>query len=116
MILRAARLLAGLAITTAGSLATAQTPTPPSFAPPNLTPDGVRDMAAACAMCHGTNGRTQPNSPVASLAGKPRDEIVQTMGQFKAGTKPATIMHQIAKGYGDAEIAALAEYFSRQPR
>jgi cytochrome c553 len=27
------------------------------------------------------------------------------MNDFKAGKRPATIMHQIAKGYGDAEIA-----------
>lgn len=97
-------------------LAGAQTGAPPSFASPNLTPAGVRSMAAACAACHGTDGRTVPGSPVASLAGKPRDEIDQVMGQFKAGTKPATVMHQIAKGFSDAEIAALAEYFSRQRR
>jgi cytochrome c553 len=38
------------------------------------------------------------------------------MQQFKAGSRPATIMHQIAKGYGDDELAALAEYFARQQR
>jgi len=38
------------------------------------------------------------------------------MAQFKSGQRPATIMHQIAKGYSDAEIAALAAYFSALPR
>ena len=33
-----------------------------------------------------------------------------------AGERPATLMHQIAKGYGDDEIAALADYFSKQSR
>jgi cytochrome c553 len=51
---------------------------------------------------------------VAGLAGRPAAEITASMNQFKAGTKPATIMHQIAKGYGEAEIAALADYFSKQ--
>jgi len=38
------------------------------------------------------------------------------MNQFKAGKKPATLMHQLAKGYTDAELEALADHFSRQPR
>jgi cytochrome c553 len=33
-----------------------------------------------------------------------------------AGTTVATVMHQIAKGYGDAEIDALAQYFARRAR
>ena len=110
--------LAGLFLALGAGAALAQQPAPPppNFAPPNLSPKGVQSMAAACAMCHGTNGKTAEGSAVAGLAGRPRDEIVQSMAQFKAGTKPATIMHQVARGYSDAEVAALAEYFSKQPR
>ena len=110
-------ILAGLALV-AMAAAHAQQPAPPApnFAAPNLSPKGVQSMAAACSMCHGTAGRTVANSPVAALAGRPRDEIVQSMAQFKAGTRPATIMHQISRGYSDAEVAALADYFARQPR
>ncbi|EXI71532.1 MAG: Flavocytochrome c cytochrome subunit [Candidatus Accumulibacter sp. SK-11] len=36
------------------------------------------------------------------------------MKAFKNGTRPATIMHQLAKGYTDEEIAILAEYFAKQ--
>jgi cytochrome c553 len=91
-------------------------PPPPSFAAPTLTEPGVRAMAANCAACHGTSGRAAPGSAVAGLAGRPGGELVDTMKQFKEGTRPATIMHQIAKGYSDAEIAALADHFSKQPR
>ena len=110
--------VAGLVLALGSALASAQQPAPqaPSFAAPNLTPKGVQSMAAACSMCHGTNGKPVANSTVAGLAGRSRGEIVQAMTQFKAGTKPATIMHQIARGYGDAEIAALAHHFSTQPR
>jgi sulfide dehydrogenase cytochrome subunit len=94
--------------------APAAAPPPPAFAAPNLTEKGVRSMASACAMCHGTVGKPVAGSTVAGLAGRPAAEISAAMNQFKAGTKPATIMHQIAKGYGDAEIAALADYFSKQ--
>jgi sulfide dehydrogenase cytochrome subunit len=110
-------ILLGLAsLGSAVALAQAPAPAAPNFAPPNLSPKGVQSMAAACSMCHGTNGRPAAGSPVAGLAARPRDEIVQSMAQFKSGAKPATIMHQIARGYSDAEVAALADYFSRQAR
>lgn len=71
-----------------------------------------RDLAATCANCHGTGGVSAGgNEP---LAGKPKADIVQKMQDFKAGRKPATIMHQLAKGYTDAQIDAIAEYFAAQ--
>ena len=108
------RLAAGAAALGAGC-AFAQQPGP-QFAEPNLSERGVRSMAANCAACHGTNGRAAPGSAMPALAGRPRDEIAQAMAQFKAGTKPATLMHQIAKGFSDAEIGAISEYFARQRR
>ena len=62
-----------LAATLAGA-AFAQQPAPPApaFAAPNLTAKGVRSMAAACAMCHGTGGMPAAGSTVAPLAGVPR--------------------------------------------
>ena len=107
--------LAGLLLAL-GSLSTLAQQPAPAFAAPNLTEKGVRSMAASCAACHGTNGRAAPGSTVAGLAGRSRDDLVQLMGQFKAGQRPATVMHQIAKGYTEAEIAAMADYFSRLPR
>jgi cytochrome c553 len=115
---RAAKaVVAGLAAA-AASIASAQQPAPPApaFAAPNLTEKGVRSMAANCAMCHGTQGRTVDGSSVAPLAGRAVPEIVDAMKAFKEGTRQATIMHQIAKGYSDAEIAAMAAYFSKQKR
>jgi len=91
-------------------------PPPPSFAAPNLTPAGVRAMAANCAPCHGTDGRPAAGSSVAPLAGQAREAIVEKMNGFKEGKREATLMHQIARGFGDAEIAALADYFSHQRR
>jgi len=111
-----ARTLVAAAGTLAAGLAMAQQPAPPSFAPSNLTPAGVRSLAANCAGCHGTNGRPAPKSTLPGLAGKPSAELNTAMVQFKQGKKPATLMHQLAKGYSDEELAALADYFSKQPR
>ncbi len=114
---RIARFLAA-AFTALASAASAQQPPPaaPGFAAPNLTDKGVRSLAASCAMCHGTDGKAAAGSGVASLAGRNAAEIVEQMNAFKEGKRSASIMHQIAKGFSDAEIAALAGYFSRQPR
>ena len=38
--------------------------------------------------------------------------MVVQMKAFRAGTRPATIMHQLAKGYSDAQIDAVAAYFA----
>jgi cytochrome c553 len=100
------------------SFASAQQPAPPppSFAAPNLTEKGARALAMNCAMCHGTNGRTAEGSSVAPLAGRPAQDIVALLKAFKEGTQQGTIIHQIVKGYSDAEIAAMADYFSKLPR
>jgi cytochrome c553 len=113
---------AGWAIAAAAAaLAQAPAPVPapapapaPAFAAPNLTDKGVRDLAANCAICHGTLGRPAPGSSVAGLAG--RSDVAEVLRQFKEGKREATIMHQIAKGYGDAEIAALGAYFATLPQ
>lgn len=70
----------------------------------------VRAMAASCAACHGTNGVAQPG--MESLAGKSRDDMLKTMLDFKSGKKPATVMHQLSKGYTDAQLEQLAGYFA----
>ena len=105
--------VAASAFALVAAMAGAQAPAP-AFAPSNLSEKGVRSMAANCAACHGTEGRAAPGATVPGLAGRARDDIQAAMAQFKDGKRPATLMHQIAKGYSDAEIAALADYFSRQ--
>jgi cytochrome c553 len=74
-------------------------------------PDG-RALAAACAMCHGTDGRSLGGAE--TLAGMPKDELVRKMNEFRTGAKPATVMHQLSKGYTDAQIQALADHFAAQ--
>jgi cytochrome c553 len=78
-------------------------------------PEPGRSLAAACAACHGTNGANAGGLP--DLAGQPRDRIAEQLRDFRGGRGPATIMHQISKGYTDAQIDALAVFFaSRKPR
>ena len=74
-----------------------------------------RNLAAQCANCHGTNGNAQAGG--IALAGRDRKYIVDQMAAFKSGARSgaaATIMHQIAKGYSDEQIALMADYFAAQ--
>jgi sulfide dehydrogenase cytochrome subunit len=74
-----------------------------------------RNLAATCASCHGTNGQARGDT-VAALAGMPAERIATTLNAYKTGALPATIMHQIAKGYSDDQVKAIAAYFASQAK
>ena len=71
-----------------------------------------RDVAANCANCHGTDGRSRGIIP--ALAGKDRATLVRQLTEFRDGNRPSTVMQQLAKGYSDAQIEAAAAYFAAQ--
>ena len=75
-------------------------------------PNQGRFIASNCANCHGTNGVSVGGMP--SLAGRPRAEMLQTLRDFRDGKRPATIMHQLAKGYTEAQLDAVSAYLSAQ--
>jgi cytochrome c553 len=72
----------------------------------------ARNLAATCANCHGTNGQARSDMP--PLAGLPAPQIIAALADFKSGARPATVMHQIAKGYTDAQIQLIAGYLAAQ--
>ena len=101
---RAARWVAGVLGLGLAGAAMAQAPAPDAHL--------ARNLAATCANCHGTNG--QARGDMKTLAGVSADKIVAMMADYKNGNQPATIMHQIAKGYTDAQIRLIAGYFAAQ--
>ena len=74
----------------------------------------TRALAATCAQCHGTDGRAEQHEAFARLAGQSSDYLLNQLLAFRSGQRPATIMHQITKGYSDAQLQTLAVYFSQQ--
>ncbi len=71
----------------------------------------ARSLAATCTTCHGADGISVGGVPP-SLAGQNKDFLLQQLNDFKSGKRPATIMHQHARGYTDAQLAAIAGYFA----
>lgn len=70
-----------------------------------------RTLAATCFTCHGTDGNSVGGVPP-SLAGRASAELFQAMKDFQGGKRPATIMHQQARGYTDAQLQSIAAYFA----
>ena len=70
-------------------------------------------LANTCAGCHGTEGASKGEAP--SIDGFSREYLADTMKAYKNGSRYATVMDRIAKGYSDAQIDALALYFSSRP-
>jgi len=80
-------------------------------------PDGAqrlrtRSLAATCAQCHGTDGRAVEGEAMIRLAGLPREHLLTQLLAFRTGQRPATIMHQITRGYSQEQLEEVATYFA----
>jgi len=90
-------------------------PGAPASAPASLdgsVPASV--MAHSCAACHGTNGQLGDEAFV-PLAGMPVGQFVTTMIDFREGRRPSTLMGHVARGFSDADLQAMGEFFVAQP-
>jgi cytochrome c553 len=70
-------------------------------------------LAATCTACHGTRGSTA-GSVLPPLAGQPKGTLLASLKAFKEGSRPATIMTQLAKGYSDEQLEQIAAWFAAQ--
>jgi len=72
----------------------------------------TRSLAATCAQCHGTEGQAVEGEALVRLAGLPKDYLFNQLLAFRTGQRPATIMHQITRGYSQEQLEELAGYFA----
>ena len=76
--------------------------------------DTGRNLAAACASCHGPEGVSRGGIP--SLAGKNAAELIRAMQEFRDGRRPSTVMQQLARGYSDEDVSLIAAWLAaRKP-
>ena len=64
--------------------------------------------ALSCSGCHGGE------APIPVLAGREVANTVDALDAFRAGTRPATVMGRIAKGFTHDESVAIAEWWAGQ--
>lgn len=87
----------------------------PAAAPSELSVQDISVIAGTCANCHGPNGQSTGGIP--TLRGVGERHLLQRMQAFKAGTaSDATVMTRLMKGYDDAQIQALAQWFSQEAK
>lgn len=68
-----------------------------------------RALAAGCASCHRPGASTIP-----SLRGRPRDELLAALRGFRDGSRNGTVMPQLARGYTEAQLDAIAAWYAMQ--
>ena len=57
---------------------------------------------------------SRASTPVPRIYGRPADTIVALLVAFRSGTRPATVMDRISKGFTDEEMAAIAAWLETQ--
>lgn len=70
-----------------------------------------RLLASNCFQCHGTNGK---GPGFETLAGKSASEIFKELKEMQQTSEDKGIMQKHAFGYSDAQLQALATWFSKQ--
>ena len=73
-------------------------------------PHPGRLLASNCFQCHGTNGRGMEE-----LAGKSAKDIYDHLREMSQNPANTNIMNVQARGYTDAQMRLIADYFSQLP-
>ena len=96
-------ILAGLCAFVAGPFQVAQAaaPTPPS-------------RLGLCAACHGTHGHSRMQG-VPNLAGQRLDYLRDALRQYRDGRRAVPVMRAAIGPLSEAELEALAAWYSEQP-
>ena len=95
-----ARIVAAMAV----AMLAAKVPAKAASAPP--------PGAASCSGCHGL--RDNASSALPGIYGRDPQDIATAMAAFRDGTRPATVMNRIAKGFSEDEIRAIAAWLATQ--
>jgi cytochrome c553 len=83
-----------------------------SAAPVTPPSTHARALAATCTPCHTQGGAGL--AAIAPLDGRAAGAIASSMRAFRSGQRAGTVMPQLARGYSDADIDALAQWFAAQ--
>lgn len=77
---------------------------------PGLTRAAPPPGAASCLGCHTVEANGGPVPPLGSFSAQ---QMVTAMQAFRSGSRPATVMNRIAKGFSDEETKAIADWYGR---
>jgi len=75
---------------------------------------GISGVVPPCATCHGPQGEGGGEGLYPRVAGMPAAYLRRQLAMFRDGTRASPLMSPMAKGLTDADIAAVADYYSGQ--
>ena len=82
-----------------------------AWSPPLLAASEPPPGAASCSGCHSVGATA---SVIPRLYGRDASDIATAMAGFRDGSRPATVMTRIAKGFSDDELRAIAAWLAAQ--
>ena len=86
---------------------------PVTFGQSSPAPHPGRLLASNCFQCHNTNGNAL--GEIRRLADRDADDIYADLIELRNEPINRSVMHVQARGYTDAQLRLIADYFSRQP-
>ncbi|MEL7031569.1 MAG: hypothetical protein AAGL97_14265 [Pseudomonadota bacterium] len=66
-------------------------------------------LALACSGCH-----SELNGAIASLSAYSETQLQDTLARYKTETDGTTVMHRLARGYSDEDIALVSAYLGHE--
>jgi cytochrome c553 len=66
--------------------------------------------ASSCLGCHPVAASDSPVLPLSTFTAA---QIATAMQAYRSGTRPATVMDRVAKGFSDEETHAIAQWYAR---
>jgi cytochrome c553 len=73
----------------------------------------AQQLAARCASCHGASG-VSSNPAYPNLAGQKAPYLLKQIRDFQSGKRTDPVMNAMVKGLTEAEMDALANYYSKK--
>lgn len=87
-------------------------PTDTSQLGAQIVAQGTKKGAVACARCHGFDGAADGSGAFPKLAGQSSNYLENELRNYISGDRKSALMQPIAKGLSDAEVKAVAQYYS----
>jgi cytochrome c553 len=76
--------------------------------------DGMEDRVAACAACHGKQGRSAEEGYAPSIAGKPAGYLHEQLRNFRDGRRQNRVMQPMLAYLSDEYLGEMAAYYAAQ--
>lgn len=78
-------------------------------------PERARKIAAGgCVLCHGADGEAS-SELFPKLAAQNAAYLARQLADFKSGARASSVMREMVRDLSDADMQALAKYYSRKP-